>query len=190
MINPMIIGIAGPTASGKSTIAKLLEEKRGAFRIRYSMILSEIARARGEDPDDKATLQRIFLSEREIHGEDFLSKELEKRVIENKSPLIVIEGNRRLVDITTLEDIAKRRKDNLMFLFIDAPTDVRFERYNNRLKDHDEEPISHEAFIELENNSAEDEINDLRVFFQKEGLLVDARTQSPDEIFKLIDEHL
>lgn len=186
----MIIGIAGPTASGKSTIAKLLEEKRGAFRIRYSMILSEIARERGEDPDDKATLQHIYLSQREIHGEDFLSKELERRVIENKSPLIVIEGNRRIVDITTLEDIAKRRKDNLMFLFIDAPIDVRFERYNNRLREHGEDPIPHEAFIELENNSAEDEIVALRDFFKKEGLLVDASILSPEEIFKLVDEHL
>jgi len=60
----MVIGIAGPTASGKTTVARMLEEHHGALRMRYSAILAEIARQRGLDPDDKATLQQLYLEGR------------------------------------------------------------------------------------------------------------------------------
>lgn len=70
----MIIGIAGPTAGGKTTIANLLEERAGAFRTRYSDILIGIANERGL-PHDKPTLQTLFLSLKDEHGDDFLTKE-------------------------------------------------------------------------------------------------------------------
>ena len=72
----MIIGIAGPTAGGKTTIARLLEERNNAFRTRYSDILIRIANQKGL-PHDKATLQNLSIAERIEKGEDFLAKEME-----------------------------------------------------------------------------------------------------------------
>lgn len=180
----MIIGIAGPTASGKTTVARMLEEEYGAVRMRYSSILSEIALERGLDPNDKATLQGLFLTERETRGEDFLTKEMEERVGRINKDFIVIEGNRRLVDIDTLRRIAKTHNDSLTLLFIDASRETRFNRYNERLITQGEEPISFEAFTALESNDAENEIDDLKLIFEKEGLVINTDNQDAETVFK------
>lgn len=186
----MIIGIAGPTASGKTTVARMLEEKFGAFRIRYSNLLAEMAEARGLDAEDKATLQGLFLTERETRGEDFLTKEMFERVRTVENEYIVIEGNRRLVDIETLKRIAEVRHEPLLLLFIDASRQTRFNRYNERLKNQDDEPISFEAFTALESNDAENEIDDLEKIFEKEGVVIGTDKRSPDEIFGMVTKLL
>ena len=186
----MIIGIAGPTASGKTTVAHMLAEDTNAFRIKYSDILSMIAFERGLDAEDKSTLQNLFLSERETRGEDFLSKELEAKVNSIDSANIIIEGNRRLVDIDTLKRIAAHKNDRLLLLFIDATVETRFKRYNNRMVQHNEAPISFEDFMELENNGAEDELTQLKAIFQKEGLLIDANSSTPDEVYAEVSQYL
>lgn len=179
----MIIGIAGPTAGGKTTVAKMLEEEYDAVRLRYSNILSEMAVERGLDSDDKSTLQGLFLTERESRGEDFLTKEMEERVGRLDKDFIVIEGNRRLVDIDTLRRIANTRNDSLILLFIDASRETRYERYNERLVSRKEEPISFEEFIALEANDAEDEIDDLKRIFEKDGVVMNTDNQNADEVF-------
>lgn len=180
----MVIGIAGPTASGKTTVARMLEETYGAVRLRYSSILSEMAKERELDPDDKATLQGLFLTERETRGEDWLTKEMEERAGQCKEAMVVIEGNRRLVDVETLRRIAEARGDSLLLLFIDASTDSRFQRYNARLSEHNEPPISAEVFAALESNAAENELEDLKAIFAEEGLVINTDNKNADEVFK------
>jgi len=182
----MIIGIAGPTASGKTTIAHMLGEKLSAFRIKYSDILSGIAFERNLDPEDKATLQNLFLSERETLGEDFLTKEMERKVMSAEDDHIIIEGNRRLVDIEMLKRVAEAKHQRLLLLFIEASVETRFKRYNERLTYHDQAPISFDDFIKLEQNGAEDELAQLRAIFEKEGALIDANKNTPEEIFKQV----
>lgn len=184
----MVIGIAGPTAGGKTTVAKMLEEKYDAVRLRYSNILSEIARERGLDPEDKATLQNLFLSERTTRGENFLTKEMEERVLKLDNKFIVIEGNRRLVDVETLKRIADSRKDSLLLLFIDASPAARFQRYNSRLQEHGEPEITESAFNTLEQNGAEDEIDDLKLIFEKEGLVINTDDQNAETVFEKVVE--
>jgi len=185
----MIIGIAGSTASGKTTIAKMLEERAGAFRIRYSDILIGIANDRGL-PHDKATLQNLYLSERDIHGEDFLAKAMEAKVVTLPYATIVIEGNRRLADVAMLKRIAESKKEKLVLLFIDAPKKIRFVRYNNRLTQNGEKSISEEAFETLETNGAEDELPALKALFAKEGMVIDAHTNGPEETFAIVQKFL
>lgn len=186
----MIVGIAGPTASGKTTIADMLERDHGAKRLRYSMILADLAKERRLDPNDKATLQQLYLSEREQRGEDFLTNELATRVAYIDSPLIVIEGNRRLVDIETLRTIAHERKEKLKLIFIEASFEARLTRYNERLKLMGEEPITHEEFEKLERNAAENEIDNLREIFLQEGLCIDTSELTIEESMEKIKEFL
>lgn len=186
----MIIGIAGPTASGKTTIAHMLAETTNAFRIKYSDMLSVLAFERGLDPEDKSTLQNLFLSERETRGEDFLTKELEAKVLAVDSPNIIIEGNRRLVDIEMLRRVAAQKRDRLLLLFIDADIDVRFSRYNERLQKHGEAPVSYEDFLELERNGAEDQLDDLKAIFAQEGIVINANARTPEKIFEEISQYL
>lgn len=156
------------------------------MRLRYSSILSEMALERGLDPNDKATLQGLFLNERETRGEDFLTKEMEERVGQLDKDFIVIEGNRRLVDIDTLRRITKAHEDSLILLFIDASRETRFDRYNHRLITQNEEPISFEAFTALEANDAENEIDDLKTIFEKEGLVISTDNQNAEAVFEEI----
>lgn len=181
----MIIGISGPTASGKTTVAKLLEERASVFRTRYSDILIGIANERGL-PHDKATLQDLFLSGREEHGEDFLAKAMEERVKELPYAMIAIEGNRRLTDIDMLKRVAEHKKEKLLLLFIDAPKETRFERYNHRLISNGKEPITEKAFETLESNGAEDELDELKTIFEKEGYIINSEISDPEEIYDIV----
>jgi len=180
----MIIGIAGPTASGKTTVAHMLAKQFGAFRIKYSDLLSQMAFERGLDAQDKATLQNLYLSERQVHGEDFLAKEMERKLCAEDSENIIVEGNRRLVDIPMLKRVAESRNDPLVLLYIDASPDTRFARYNERLEKHGELPVSREAFDELEANKAEDELTALREMFEKEGVVIASDAHTPEEVFE------
>lgn len=184
----MIIGIAGPTASGKTTAAKLLERERFAIRVRYSQILSEMAKERELDPDDKATLQQLFVDERQKRGESFLADELINRVSLLHPDLLVIEGNRRLVDIDGLKKLAASRHEPLKMIYIDAPAETRLERYNNRLRDRGESEITLEDFKVLENNPAEDELSQVRELMKREGTYIDTAGISVDETMKLLYE--
>jgi len=169
----MIVGIAGPTASGKTTIADILERDFGAKRFRYSMLLAELAKERGLDLTDKATLQELYLSEREQRGEDFLTNDLATRVMYTDAPLIAVEGARRLVDVKTLYALAKQRNEVLKLIFIEASFESRLTRYNERLKLTGKKPITHEVFERLERNATENEIDNLREIFLKEGICLD-----------------
>jgi len=170
----MLFGIAGPTASGKTTVTNLLVEKYDADYLRYSMLLSDIATKRGLDPTDKATLQDLYVSLREERGEGWLAEEIANRVEdEQKSENLVIEGNRRKIDIETLKDVADSRNEQLIFIFIDASVTTRFARYNSRLEKQNKPPITFEEFEILEKNAAEDEVDDLRQYAKAHGIYID-----------------
>jgi len=186
----MIIGIAGPTASGKTTVANDLEEQYGATRLRYSAILAEIAREQGLDPSDKATLQKLYLKGRKERGEDFLAKEMLNRLEGVTNDLIVIEGNRRLVDIDAMRHIAKARENELCFIFIDASVDVRLARYNARLIDMGDEPIPLEKFCELERNESERELEEIREIFRTEGTIINTDNLDAPETMRKVTEFL
>ena len=182
----MIIGIAGPTASGKTTVAHFLEKERSALRVRYSAILFELAREKGIDSEDKEVLQKFFASEREERGESFLAEEVINRVALLHPQFLVIEGNRRLVDIDGLKRIATSRKEKLLMVYIDAPTAVRLERYNHRLKDADKKPVNGKAFAVLESAPAEDELGKVRDIIKKEGIYINTETLSIDDTMKAV----
>lgn len=185
----MIIGIAGPTASGKTTIAQMLTKRFGAYCTRYSLILAEIAKQQGL-PTDKATLQKIYADERKIRGDDFLSRMLEKIIAGVNTDLIVIEGNRKISDITLLErlnDLEKLRelkKTDLRLLFVDASVEVRFRRYYKRQAGIGEKPVSFRAFLDLENHVCEDEIIMLRDIISKKGHVLKTDDLSIEEMLR------
>lgn len=186
----MLIGIAGPTASGKTTVAARLERDHGARRLRYSEILAEIARERGLDPDDKETLQDLFTSIRDERGEDWLTVELKERAVKIDNPMLVIEGNRRRVDLETLKDVAKARQETLHFIFIDAGIETRRKRYNERMEAQGDPTVTLAEFTELETDPAEDEVNLLRDLAKTEGVYIDTDTYTVDETMKIVEKLL
>lgn len=186
----MVIGIAGPTASGKTTVARVLEEEYGALRKRYSAILAEIARERGLDENDKAILQKLYLEGRKEKGEDFLAEEMKTRLKDAPEKIIVIEGNRRLVDVPALREIAAARGDELKLLYFDASQETRCARYQKRLEELGEEPVAFEDFCTLEENEAERELVQLKEIFEKEGIVINTDTHDTDQTMEKVKEFL
>ncbi len=186
----MVIGIAGPSASGKTTIAKMLEEELQAVRLRYSDILAEIAKERKLDVTDKSVLQNLYLSEREKRGENWLSEEMAEKAAGVSGKHLVIEGNRRKVDYETLCRIAAARGDTVKLLFIDARPEIRFARFNKYPDEHGYQKVTLEEFINLENNEAEAEIPYFKEIAEREGIYIDTSDCDVEESKKLVREAL
>jgi dephospho-CoA kinase len=181
-----LIGIAGPTASGKTSAAKHLEEAHGAWRTRYSLILTEIAYERGI-PHDKQTLQHLSTELRSTLGEDFLTKLMRERVVRSDAPLIVVEGNRRMVDMRFLNSVAQETARDLVLLYIDAAPDIRFVRINERLRGEGSAPLSREAFDALENDECEEELPLVLAHIRERGTVIDNSSITFEELLKKVE---
>jgi len=183
----MLFGIAGPTASGKTTVTEHIVSIYQVEHMRYSQILSEIAVERGLDPTDKATLQHLYVSLREERGEAWLSEVIAERAKAGSAEHLVIEGNRRQVDLETLAAVAQARNEDWVLIFIDASPDTRFMRYNERLVRHGKPSITRVEFDILEQNPAEDEVDDLRQYAKKQGIYINTDQHSINDVKVLVD---
>jgi len=186
----MLFGIAGPTASGKTTVTEHIVSVYQAEHMRYSQILSEIAMERGLDPSDKATLQHLYVSLREERGEAWLSEVIAERAKAGSAEHLVIEGNRRQVDLETLAAVAQARHEDWVLIFIDASPNTRFKRYNSRLLRNGKTTITRAEFDVLEKNPAEDEVDDLRQYATKQGIYINTDQHSINEVKALVDTRL
>jgi cytidylate kinase len=181
----IIIGIAGPTASGKTTAAKILAKKLGAYRAKYSDVLIDIAKVRRLSTD-KASLQALSNALRAEHGNDYLGKELWKRLITIPNTNLVIEGNRLMDDMKFLTWHAREEGKQLVLLYIDAETDARFTRINPRLKSEGAPPLSREAFDALERDPCEKELSQVREYIRKHGTVIDTTHMTQDEVETMV----
>lgn len=186
----MVIGIAGPSASGKTTIAKMLEEEHNAVRLRYSDILAEIAKERELDITDKSVLQNLYLSEREKKGENWLAEAMAEKAAGVSGEHLVIEGNRRKVDYETLCRIAAARGDSVKLIFIDARPEIRFARFNKYPDEHGYQKVTLEEFVKLEQNEAEAEIPYFKDIAKREGIYIDTSDCDVEESKQKIREAL
>lgn len=147
-----LIGIAGATASGKTTIAKGLIEHFSADTNRFSKILAAIAE--GADlPTDKESLQKLSTALRATLGESVLAYGMSEWVKRSSADTIVIEGLRRKTDIELLAKVAEATNRTWTFFFIDVPFETRFERFKSR-----EGNASLEEFKELDEQECEQEL--------------------------------
>lgn len=182
-----LIGIAGPTASGKTSVAEYLERAHGAWRVRYSQIIATIATERGI-PHDKVSLQHLSTELRSTLGEDYLTKHMRERVLRETADVIVIEGNRRMGDMRLLESLKEETGRALILLYIDAEPTVRFERMNARLASEGKPPATTEEFNALENDECEEELPLVRDFIKERGIIIDNTNISREELFSQIEK--
>lgn len=152
-----LIGIGGSTASGKTALAQKLIEHFSATTNRYSHILANLAVAEGIKTD-KESLQKFSTTMREEQGENSIALLMNEWVRKQTSEVVVIEGMRRLVDIVSLEAVAKETNRDWVFLFVDAPVEVRMKRFNERLERGGIIPVSNDEFYALDTHEAEVEL--------------------------------
>ncbi len=122
-----VIGIAGNIGSGKGTVTKYLVEKYGAETVAYTNILKDIL-DRLHLANERKNLAGLAEGLRNTFGGDILSRVLEQDIQKREANLIVFDGIRKKAEL----DYFKNKIDNFIFVFVDVPIEVAYERLVKR----------------------------------------------------------
>ena len=126
MPHKIILGLVGPIAAGKGTIATYLEQKYSASTYRFSSIMRDLL-IRLHLPLSRENLQDISTMLRQRFGEDLFAKVIAENVIQDNNKIIVVDGIRRLADIKYLTRI----KD-FVLVKVAADPHLRYQRLIKR----------------------------------------------------------
>jgi hypothetical protein len=144
---PLYFGFVGEIAAGKSTAARLLREMFGSeFSIgHYSSgdVLREIL-THGHFEPSRENLQASVLRLQQQRGEDFLTREMERRMMLDDSDIVIFDGVRQDSDTELLEGFP-----NSKLIYITAGPLLRYHRDDNRRIAAGQPRISIERFNEL-----------------------------------------
>ena len=150
---PLVVGISGPIAAGKTTLARFLESK-GYTYTRYSLIIDEILKERGKELT-RSNRQEIGL-ELNLSGRQ---RELAARTLDRVkgNKLIVVDGLRFATDHSYL---VERFGANFLHIFVDANYNVRERRFLSRSAT--EAAPERASFVLASNSEVERELPILR----------------------------
>jgi predicted nuclease with RNAse H fold/dephospho-CoA kinase len=123
---PFVVGVSGPIAAGKTTLAEILQS-RGYAYTRFSLVIDDLLRARGL-PLDRHHRQLVGA---EINR-DGRQRELAERTLSRVSGArtIVVDGLRFPDDHAFLKEKFGFR---FVHVYVSAPMDTRQERYAERM---------------------------------------------------------
>lgn len=109
--------------------------------------------------EDRHNLQALSTAVRSILAENILERTVVARIgrIRTKSPVAIIEGIRRLVDISTL-----LTEPNFRLVYIDIDPEIAFERMKKRNENIGDSDMTRERFMELCGAEAEQQIRLLK----------------------------
>jgi dephospho-CoA kinase len=123
----MIICLAGPRASGKSTTAKWLASLLGWRSFSFGDYVREVVRERGLDPQDLLVLQNTGTELIEKGWDNFCQNLLTYYGYNNENA--VIDGIRHVQAVITLASITHSR---VILVYLDVPETVQHERMQHR----------------------------------------------------------
>ncbi|MBS3136148.1 AAA family ATPase [Candidatus Woesearchaeota archaeon] len=135
----MIIGITGPIAAGKTTIAEMIK-KKGFSYFSYSDILRIEARKRGIEPT-RENLQKLGTKVKKDSNNPGI---LSRLIIENAKGDVVADG------IRTPDEIRELRKCESWVFGINASQRIRYERLVGRNRPGD--PKDFESFKKIDDD--------------------------------------
>lgn len=189
---PIIIGIAGGTASGKSTVADYLKhigEQTQIFATRDVLVKAALGR---NLPTDKASLQNLFATLTvETGDEAVLMKRLEPDVVSCTAQIVVIEECRRLSDLTGLKRLCLVTGRKLVLLYLDVPQTLRFGRFNARALERDEPQMTEAEFKQGGSSKSERELEALKEAFRDSGGLIINNSWIPiSRLERIVDNQL
>jgi dephospho-CoA kinase len=172
----MIIGLVGEKLAGKDTVANYLAEKHGAGHFRFTHILDAIL----EElylPLSRQNEIDLGLGLRKIFGEHVLVDALGQRVKKSLSAFRVINGIR-------MDEMEVVKTWGAKIIYITAPIEIRFQRYQTRREKADDALLNFEKFQEQEKGPTEQRIPELgtKADFKIEN------TGSLEELYGKVDE--
>jgi len=175
---PKIIGLVGPMASGKGTVAKYLAEKYHGRVFGFSTPLRDILTRLHMDHtrENMANLSTIL---RQQFGQDLISRVIVADITEAKEEFLILDGIRRLSDI----DAAKTMPGFVLWA-VQADSQTRYQRLVRRQQNAGDQQKTYEQFLNDEQSEADKTIAAVaaqsRIIIDNNGDL--------EKLYKKIDE--
>jgi dephospho-CoA kinase len=143
-MSKIVLGFVGKLASGKAVCQKYISDKQNAGSAKFSTSLRDILN-RLYLPISRKNMQNLSLDLRTRFGGDILAKVIAEDVKNNPHEIVVIDGVRRLNDISSLKDLP-----NFHLISIDANPEIRYERMKLR---NENEGDADKTFAEFEEDN-------------------------------------
>jgi len=147
-MSKIVIGLVGEVGSGKDTVGKYLEEKYGAKQVRFADPIKDTLSIYF-DKLSRADQHWLFTAFQERFGDDILSKAIRKKIEDEESQIVVVNGLRMPPDLDFI-----RSFENNKVLYITASTKTRWERASKRDEKSDDS-TSFENFEKIDLKSTE-----------------------------------
>lgn len=154
----IVIGIAGPMGAGKGTVTTYLMQQYHALNLRYSGILQDILR-RLDLPYQREALADLAEALRTTFGADVLSRALVGDVQRSHAAIVVIDGIRKKDELDVL-----RTLPGFVFVYVDAPLELRYERIHQRDEKIDDRTKTFEEFVADQQHAADRDVPTLRQY--------------------------
>ena len=168
----LILGVLGEKFAGKDAVANYLVEKHGADHFRFSHILDDILKLLNL-PVSRGNEIALGLGLREIFGRQVLAPAIVKRVQESKKSLVVVNGLR-------MDEVGEIKKVGGKIVYVTAPAELRFARYQNRHEKADDGSMDYIQFVGQEQSVTE---VDIPVLGQKADFRID-NTGTLEELYQ------
>ncbi|MCX7615943.1 MAG: AAA family ATPase [Patescibacteria group bacterium] len=173
-----VIALVGEIGSGKGTIASYLNKKYKFKILKFSTPIREILN-RLYLPVSRLNMQKLSTYLRKIFGQEIISWIITQDIKKINSQTIVIDGPRRLEDITYL------KKDfNFYLIAIKTKKKIRYQRIIARQENPDEKNKTWEEFQKESRQESERKIRSL----MKEASFFIDNNQNLKETYQQVDE--
>ncbi len=139
--NKIILVFSGLIASGKDVCKKYIEGKYSADSFRFSNILRDALNRLGIQTS-RENIIALSTWARQSFGEDLLAKAMARDVEKSESPLIIVDGARRLADIKYLSELP-----GFHLISVDADPEIRYKRMVARNENPGEADKTYEDFL-------------------------------------------
>ena len=186
-MSKIILGFAGLMASGKDVSKKYLMEKYGANSYRFSTMLRDILN-RLYLPINRENMQNLSTDIRTRFGADTMSRVIAEDVKNDNNDIVVVEGIRRLADISVLKDFP-----NFYLISIEADSRLRYDRMIKRNENIGDAEKSYEEFMADHKKEAETQtpivMETAKFKIDNSGTLDDLYKQIDKIIFTIRENH-
>lgn len=174
----IILGLCGQISSGKGTIAEYAQKKYNAKTFRFSTMLRDVLSRLYLDIT-RYNMQTLSTILRTNFSEDIMAKVMAEDVKNDSTEIIIVDGVRRMADITYLKEI-----NGFYLVSVKADAKIRFERLTKRNENSDDLGKTYEDFLKDEQQEAELEIP---IAMQNADLEID-NNGSMEDLFKQVDD--
>ncbi len=175
-----IVIICGPSGAGKGTVCDYLAQKMKGLIWRPSDLTREVLREFAL-PDTRENLSKIMHVLRNRFTQDIYVYAAKEFIDKNTGTFIIFDGIRKIHFIQKLREYIP-----CTLVYIDALTQLRYERMTERWDKSWESEMSYEQFLSDENLESEKENNAIRELAD----IVIENNGTKEELFEKIDAFL